>query len=210
MFTALSRGPPGAFVRGSFPPQVGKSAGEGGRLVFERRRPLRYEVHLPGGLTAAVLVRRVAPPETLDESGGRDLPSVHVFLSLLLLDFQGKARAEDSSRESKERDPADGAEGRHDLPLPGDGDTVSVAHRAQCDHSPPQRVRKTSEVLVVILLHHVDHEGGEDEDEEADVERGDELLSVGVDHSAQQLPSPTPPVHADHPKYLEEPDEPVS
>ena len=57
----------------------------------------------------------------------------------------------------------------------------------------PERVGEAGEVLVVVLLDHVDHEGGEDEDEEADVERGDELLPVGVHHRAQQLPRPAPP-----------------
>ena len=84
---------------------------------------------------------------------------------------------------------------------------------------------EAGEVLVVVLLDHVDHEGGEDEDEEADVERGDELLPVGVHHRAQQLPRPAPPaetgvstsstlvlliapVHAHHAQYLEEAETP--
>ena len=135
---------------------------------------------------------------------------VHVLLSLLLLNLQGKPRAQDARRESEEGDPADGAEGGHDLPLPGDGDTVAVPHSAQRDHSPPERVRETGEVLIVILLDHVDHEGGEDEDEEADVERGDELLPVGVHHRPQQLPGPASPVHPHHPEDLEEPETELS
>ena len=39
----------------------------------------------------------------------------------------------------------------------------------------------------------VDDEGGEHEDEEADVERGEELLPVGEHHRPQQLPRPAPP-----------------
>ena len=65
---------------------------------------------------------------------------------------------------------------------------------------------EAGEVLVVVLLDHVDHEGGEDEDEEADIEGGDELLPVGVHHGAQQFPGPAPTVHANHPEYLEEPE----
>ena len=63
---------------------------------------------------------------------------------------------------------------------------------------------KAGKVFVVVLLDHVDHEGGEDEDEEANVEGGDELLPMSVDHGAQQFPGPASPVHADHAENLEE------
>ena len=65
---------------------------------------------------------------------------------------------------------------------------------------------KAGKVFVVVLLDHVDHEGGEDEDEEADVEGGDELLPVGVDHGTEEFPRPAPSVHADHAENLEEPE----
>ena len=159
---------------------------------------------MPGGFTCAVFVCSIAPPEALDERGCGHLPSVHVLLSLLLLDLQGEAGSENARRKCKEGDATDCAEGRHDFPLPCDRDTVSIAHCAQGDHPPPQRVGKTGKVFIVILLDHVDHEGGEDEDEEADVEGGDELLAVGVDDGAQQLPGAAPPVHAHHAEDLEE------
>ena len=116
-----------------------------------------------------------------------------MLLSLLLLNFQCKPGAKNARGKGKEGDAANGTEGRHNLPLPRDRHAVAVSHRAQCDHPPPERVSKAGKVFVVVLLHHVDHEGGEDEDEEADVERGDELLPVGVHHRAQQLPRPAPP-----------------
>ena len=99
-----------ALISGPLPPQVRQSAGEGGGLVLEWRRPLWYHVHLPGCFTAAVLVRSVAPPETLDESCSWNLPTVHVLLPLLLLNLQGEPRAQDSSWEGKEGDTADGTE----------------------------------------------------------------------------------------------------
>lgn len=50
----------------------------------------RNLVYLPGGDTHRVLIRRITPPQRLDESGGW-LPSPnHVLLPLLLLNFQGK------------------------------------------------------------------------------------------------------------------------
>ena len=54
------------------------------------------DVDLPRGLGVEVLVGRVALPQALDERGGRgDLP-VEVLLTLLLLDLQGEAGAQDS------------------------------------------------------------------------------------------------------------------
>ncbi len=60
--------------------------------------------------------------------------------------------------------------------LPGDRNGVTVAHRAEGDDAPPERMREAGKVLVVVLLHHVDDEGGEDEHDEADVHGGDQLL----------------------------------
>ena len=67
---------------------------------------------------------------------------------------------------------------------------------------------EAGKVLVVILLHHVDNKRGENQNQEPDVERRDEFLSVGVDHSAEELPGAAPPVHPDHPQDLEEPEPP--
>ena len=97
-------------LRGILPPQCWQPAGEGGGMIFKRRRLLWYHVHLPGCFTAAVLVRSVAPPETLDESCSWNLPTVHVLLPLLLLNLQGEPRAKDSSWKGKEGDTADGTE----------------------------------------------------------------------------------------------------
>ena len=161
-------------------------------------------MHVPGGFTCAVFVCSIAPPEALDEGGGRHLPSVHVLLSLLLLDLQGEAGSENARRKGKEGDATDSAEGRHDFPLPCDRDTVSIAHCAQGDHPPPQGVGKAGKVFVVILFHHVHNKGREDEHKEADVEGGDQLLSVSVDDGAKELPGAASPVHPDHTEDLEE------
>ena len=58
--------------------------------MFEGRGPLGDHVHLPRGVAAAVLVRRVAAPQTLDQRGGWHLPAVHVLLPLLLLHLEGE------------------------------------------------------------------------------------------------------------------------
>ena len=50
------------------------------------------------------------------------------------------------------------------------------------------------------LLAEVHEVAGEDEAEEADVEGGDELLAVDVDHRAQQPPGAALPVHVQHPE----------
>ena len=110
MLGARSRRPSDALVGGALPPEVGEATGEGGGLVLEGRRPLRYQVHLPGGLAAAVLVRGVAPPQALDQGGCWDLPPVHVLLPLLLLDLQGEPGPQDARGEREEGDPADGTE----------------------------------------------------------------------------------------------------
>ena len=57
---------PALLLRGALPPEGGQAAGEGGRVVLEGRRPLRDHVHLPRGLAAGVLVRRVTPPQALE------------------------------------------------------------------------------------------------------------------------------------------------
>ncbi len=44
-------------------------------------------------------------------------------------------------------------------------------------HSPPEGVGEALEALVDVLLHQVDEEGGEDEAEKADVDRGYQFLS---------------------------------
>ena len=165
-------------------------------------------MHVPGRLARAVLVRSIAAPQALDQGGCGDLPTVHVLLPLLLLDLQSKTRPQNTSWEGKETDATNSTEGGHDLALPCDGDTVTVSNCAQRDHAPPEGVGKAGKVLVVVLLHHVDNEGGEDEDQEADVEGGDELLAVRVHHGAEELPGAAAPVHAHHPQDLEEPEAP--
>lgn len=162
-------------------------------------------MHVPRRLARAVLVRSVAPPEALDQRGCRDFPTVHVLLPLLLLNLQGKSGAQDAGRQGEEGDAADGAEGGHDLPLPRHRHAVPVTHRAQRDHSPPEGVGKTGKVLVVVLLHHVDDEGGEDEHKEPDVQGCDQLLSMSIDNSAKELPGASTSIHTNHPENLEEP-----
>lgn len=51
---------------------------------------------LPRGLGPRVLVSRVTPPQALDQGGGGHAPPNHVLLALLLLNFQGKAGAQDT------------------------------------------------------------------------------------------------------------------
>ena len=62
--------------------------------------------------------------------------------------------------------------------LPRDGHSIAIAHGAEGDDAPPERMRKAGKVLVVVLLHHVDDKGGEDEDDEADVHSRDQLLYI--------------------------------
>ena len=50
------------------------------------------------------------------------------------------------------------------------------------------------------LLAEVHKVAGEDEAEEADVERRDELLAVDVDHGAQQSPGAALSIHVQHSK----------
>lgn len=51
-------------------------------------------------------------------------------------------------------------------------------------HSPPQSVGERAILLVVVLLAQVDEEGGENKAQEADVECGQQLLSMRPDHGA--------------------------
>ena len=46
-------------------------------------------------------------------------------------------------------------------------------------HSPPEGVREAVDVLVVLLLHDVDDERGEDEAQEPDVDGRDQFLERG-------------------------------
>ena len=48
-------------------------------------------------------------------------------------------------------------------------------------HSPPEGVREAVDVLVVLLLHDVDDERGEDEAQEPDVDGRDQFLERGRD-----------------------------
>lgn len=159
---------------------------------------------MPGGFTCAVFVCSVAPPEALDECGCRHLSSVHVLLPLLLLDLQREARSKNPRRKCKEGYAADCAEGRHDFPLPCDRDTVSIAHSTQSDHPPPQGVGKACKVFVVVLFHHVNNKGRENEHKEADVEGGNKLLSMSVDDGSKELPCSASSVHPNHAENLEE------
>ena len=79
----------------------------------------------------------------------------------------------------------------------------SFAHQ-----SPPEGVGETPEHFVLVLLDEVDEERGEDEAEEADVEGGDQLLSVSIDDRPKKLPSATSPIHSHHPQDLKEPQAP--
>ena len=105
-----------------------------------------------------------------------------------------------ASGESEEGDSKERTETGNDLPLPGDGDRVSVAHSAHSDETPPQSVGERAELPVLhILLHLVHDEGGEHQDQKADVECCQEFLSVSVDHGAEEFPGAAPPIHPHHP-----------
>ena len=54
------------------------------------------QVNGPGGRAGAGLLRCVAPPQALDQLGGRRDLSVVVLLSLLLLNLQSETRPQDS------------------------------------------------------------------------------------------------------------------
>ena len=174
------------------------------------RRPLDLvDVNLPSGDAVMTLGGSVASPQRLDESRRGAPPTYHVFLSLLLLNFESEARAEDSRGQREEGDAEEGADAGDHLPLPGDGDAVPVAHRADRDEAPPKSMSKRPEHLgVLVLLHLVDDEAGEHEDQEPNVEGGEELLPVGVDHGAEEFPGAAPSVHPDHAEDLEEPEAP--
>ena len=72
---------------------------------------------------------------------------------------------------------------------------VTVLTSVQPYHSPPQSISVAVEVgpsprAHRVLLTEVHEVTGEEEAEEANVERGDELLSVNVNNRAQQSPGP--------------------
>ena len=88
---------------------------------------------------------------------------------------------------------------------------VPVSDGRHGDHAPPEGVGVAVEVGLApgshgVLLTEVHEVAGEDEAEEADVEGGDQLLSVDVDHGPQQPPRAPLPVHVQHPQNLQEPD----
>ena len=169
------------------------------------------DVDFPGG--GVGVLGRVAPPRRLDERGcRRDLP-VEVLLPLLLLDLQGKTRAENPRREREEGDGEDGEAGGDGLPHPRLGHLVPVADGGDGDHPPPQGIRVAAELHLAglidsVLLGQVHEVGGEDEAQEADVQRGDQLLAVDEDHGAQQPPGAPLAVDVQHPQDLEEADAP--
>ena len=57
-------------------------------------------MNFPRGFTVESSVCRIAPPKTLYEARSRRDLSVEMFLSLLLLNFQGKAWPEDSLQQT--------------------------------------------------------------------------------------------------------------
>ena len=71
----------------------------------------------------------------------------------------------------------------------------SIVH-VQTHHSPPEGVCVALEVGLKrigahgVLLGEVDEVAGEDESQEANVESGDQFLSVNVNHRPQQSPGP--------------------
>lgn len=54
----------------------------------------RYLVYFPSGHTHGVLVGGVAPPQRLDQRCSRLTSPNHMFLTLLLLNFERKTRAQ--------------------------------------------------------------------------------------------------------------------
>lgn len=130
----------------------------------------------PSGLAAVALAHRIAAPQALDQRGGRHAPPYHVLLPLLLLHLERKAGAEDAGGQREEGDARHGGEAGDELALPGDGHGVAVANGAQSDDAPPEGVGEAGNVLVLVLLDEIEHEGGEDENEEVYVERGEQFL----------------------------------
>ena len=50
----------------------------------------------PGGEAIVPVADSIAPPQALDEGGGRHSPADHVFLALLLLHLERETGAEDA------------------------------------------------------------------------------------------------------------------
>ena len=73
-------------------------------------------------------------------------------------------------------------------------------------HAPPECISKIGELVRPdALLAEIDQKGGKDKAKKANVNGGDELLTVCIDDGAEQLPGATATVHADHAKNLKEP-----
>lgn len=66
------------------------------RAAAARVRVATLHVNVPRCLAVEALVRRIAPPQALDQhGGGRNLP-IEVLLALLLLHFERKTRTENA------------------------------------------------------------------------------------------------------------------
>lgn len=82
---------------------VAVGAAAAGRVVGGVGAVRVLEIDLPRRSRVEALVGGVTPPQALDEHGScRNLP-VEVFLALLLLNFEGKARAEDPLQREENR-----------------------------------------------------------------------------------------------------------
>ena len=99
---------------------------------------------------------------------------------------------------------ADAVEGDEGPPVEGDvGDEGDV----EGDEGPPEGVahRLVAGLVVQPLLEQEDGEGGEEEDNRADVGGGEQLLPVEVHHVREHqphLPSPVDPKHGALPFFL--------
>lgn len=81
-------------------------------------------------------------PACLNERSSGATSANQVFLSLMLLDFEGEAGAQNASWQRKEGDAGHSANGGNDFADRRLRHRVAVAHCAQRYHSPPQSVWK--------------------------------------------------------------------
>ena len=97
-----------------------------------------------------------------------------------LKDLKGKTSPNDAAGKVEDDHAEDSAAGRHQLASPCGGRDVAVADAVESDEGPPQRVPHAREVglVVQLLLEKEDKEGGEEENDGADVGRREQFLSL--------------------------------
>ena len=97
-----------------------------------------------------------------------------------LKDLKGKTSPNDAAGKVEDDHAEDSAAGRHQLASPCGGRDVAIANAVESDEGPPQRVPHAREVglVVQLLLEKEDKEGGEEENDGADVGRREQFLSL--------------------------------